>query len=152
MSSSFQTDLKILVTLHNSVKILHISVIFIYQRFFFPDYEKINCTFEESFCYWIQDLDDDSDWKRIQGPTFPAMTGPDFDHTFGNMSGKIKYKLLADKKEKLDLAYITMTIITMDSSQWYYQDVILFCHKNESGPLDKTFYVAGCHLVEMYQN
>lgn len=44
------------------------------------------------------------------------MTGPDFDHTFGNMSGKIKYKLLADKKEKLDLAYITMTIITMDSS------------------------------------
>ncbi|XP_061222700.1 enteropeptidase [Neopsephotus bourkii] len=51
------------------------------------NYEKINCTFEESFCYWIQDLDDDSDWERIQGPTFPPMTGPDFDHTFGNMSG-----------------------------------------------------------------
>uniref|UniRef100_A0A8B9F5K7 Enteropeptidase n=1 Tax=Amazona collaria TaxID=241587 RepID=A0A8B9F5K7_9PSIT len=51
------------------------------------NYEKINCTFEESFCYWIQDLDDDSDWERIQGPTFPTMSGPDFDHTFGNMSG-----------------------------------------------------------------
>uniref|UniRef100_A0A8C6J1U2 Enteropeptidase n=1 Tax=Melopsittacus undulatus TaxID=13146 RepID=A0A8C6J1U2_MELUD len=51
------------------------------------NYEKINCTFEESFCYWIQDLDDDSDWERIQGPVFPPMSGPDFDHTFGNMSG-----------------------------------------------------------------
>ncbi|XP_075626070.1 enteropeptidase [Balearica regulorum gibbericeps] len=51
------------------------------------NYEKVNCTFEDGFCYWIQDLDDDSDWERIQGPTFPFMSGPDFDHTFGNMSG-----------------------------------------------------------------
>ncbi|KFO89044.1 Enteropeptidase, partial [Buceros rhinoceros silvestris] len=51
------------------------------------DYEKVNCTFEDGFCYWIQDLDDDSDWERVQGPTFPSTSGPDFDHTFGNMSG-----------------------------------------------------------------
>uniref|UniRef100_A0A8C0EKJ7 Enteropeptidase n=1 Tax=Bubo bubo TaxID=30461 RepID=A0A8C0EKJ7_BUBBB len=51
------------------------------------NYEKVNCTFEDGFCYWIQDLDDDSDWERVQGPTFPFMSGPDFDHTFGNMSG-----------------------------------------------------------------
>ncbi|XP_064008223.1 enteropeptidase [Pogoniulus pusillus] len=51
------------------------------------DYEKINCTFEDGFCYWIQDLDDDSEWERVQGPTFPFMSGPDFDHTFGNISG-----------------------------------------------------------------
>uniref|UniRef100_A0A8C3TM39 Transmembrane serine protease 15 n=1 Tax=Catharus ustulatus TaxID=91951 RepID=A0A8C3TM39_CATUS len=51
------------------------------------NYEKINCTFEEGFCFWIQDLDDDSDWERVQGPTFPVMSGPDFDHTFGNLSG-----------------------------------------------------------------
>ncbi|XP_014739106.1 PREDICTED: enteropeptidase isoform X3 [Sturnus vulgaris] len=51
------------------------------------NYEKINCTFEDSFCFWIQDLDDDSDWERVQGPTFPLMTGPEFDHTFGNLSG-----------------------------------------------------------------
>ncbi|XP_062431170.1 enteropeptidase [Rhea pennata] len=49
--------------------------------------EKVNCTFENGFCYWSQDLGDDSDWERIQGPTFPLMTGPDFDHTFGNISG-----------------------------------------------------------------
>ncbi|NXR49087.1 ENTK Enteropeptidase, partial [Hippolais icterina] len=51
------------------------------------NYEKINCTFEDGFCFWIQDLDDDSDWDRVQGPTFPFMSGPEFDHTFGNLSG-----------------------------------------------------------------
>uniref|UniRef100_A0A8B9M5V5 Enteropeptidase n=1 Tax=Accipiter nisus TaxID=211598 RepID=A0A8B9M5V5_9AVES len=61
----------------NSEKILNVSA----------NYEKVNCTFEDGFCYWIQDLDDDSDWERLQGPTFPFMSGPDFDHTFGNMSG-----------------------------------------------------------------
>uniref|UniRef100_A0A8V0XNX7 Transmembrane serine protease 15 n=1 Tax=Gallus gallus TaxID=9031 RepID=A0A8V0XNX7_CHICK len=49
--------------------------------------ERVNCTFEDGFCYWIRDLDDDLDWERYQGPTFPFMSGPDFDHTFGNMSG-----------------------------------------------------------------
>ncbi|NXO15297.1 ENTK Enteropeptidase, partial [Oriolus oriolus] len=51
------------------------------------NYEKINCTFEDGFCFWMQDLDDDSDWKRLQGSTLPLMTGPEFDHTFGNLSG-----------------------------------------------------------------
>ncbi|NWR22710.1 ENTK Enteropeptidase, partial [Emberiza fucata] len=51
------------------------------------NYEKINCTFEDGFCFWMQDLDDDSDWERVQGPTFPLMSGPEFDHTFGNLSG-----------------------------------------------------------------
>uniref|UniRef100_A0A8C3CHK9 Transmembrane serine protease 15 n=1 Tax=Cairina moschata TaxID=8855 RepID=A0A8C3CHK9_CAIMO len=51
------------------------------------NYEKVYCTFEDGFCYWRQDSDDDSDWERVQGPTFPLMSGPDFDHTFGNMSG-----------------------------------------------------------------
>ncbi|XP_032641901.1 enteropeptidase [Chelonoidis abingdonii] len=49
--------------------------------------EKINCDFEDGFCYWIQDLEDDSEWERISGPTFPFMSGPDYDHTYGNMSG-----------------------------------------------------------------
>ncbi|KAJ7320479.1 hypothetical protein JRQ81_019990, partial [Phrynocephalus forsythii] len=49
--------------------------------------QKISCTFEDGFCYWIQDLNDDDDWIRINGPTFPVTSGPDFDHTFGNISG-----------------------------------------------------------------
>uniref|UniRef100_G1NNS9 Enteropeptidase n=1 Tax=Meleagris gallopavo TaxID=9103 RepID=G1NNS9_MELGA len=51
------------------------------------NFERVSCTFEDGFCYWIQDLDDDLDWERHQGPTFPFMSGPDFDHTFGNVSG-----------------------------------------------------------------
>ncbi|XP_050004892.1 enteropeptidase isoform X1 [Alexandromys fortis] len=49
--------------------------------------EKINCTFEDGFCFWVQDLDDDNEWARIRGPQFPLFTGPSFDHTFGNDSG-----------------------------------------------------------------
>ncbi|XP_053513889.1 enteropeptidase [Artibeus jamaicensis] len=51
------------------------------------NYEKINCNFEDGFCFWIQDLNDDNDWERTRGETFPPFTGPDFDHTFGNVSG-----------------------------------------------------------------
>nr|XP_002716708.1 enteropeptidase [Oryctolagus cuniculus] len=51
------------------------------------DYEKINCNFEDGFCFWVQDLNDDNEWERIQGNTFPPFTGPNFDHTFGNTSG-----------------------------------------------------------------
>ncbi|XP_007521346.1 enteropeptidase [Erinaceus europaeus] len=51
------------------------------------NYDKINCDFEDGFCFWIQDLNDDNEWERIQGHTFPPLTGPNFDHTFGNVSG-----------------------------------------------------------------
>ncbi|XP_046956421.1 enteropeptidase [Lynx rufus] len=51
------------------------------------NYEKINCDFEDGFCFWVQDLNDDNEWERIQGNTFPPFTGPNFDHTFGNYSG-----------------------------------------------------------------
>ncbi|XP_016078068.1 PREDICTED: enteropeptidase [Miniopterus natalensis] len=51
------------------------------------NYEKINCNFEDGFCFWIQDLNDDNEWERVQGNTFPPFTGPDWDHTLGNVSG-----------------------------------------------------------------
>ncbi|KAK1344221.1 hypothetical protein QTO34_014786, partial [Cnephaeus nilssonii] len=51
------------------------------------NYEKINCDFEDGFCFWIQDLNDDNEWERVQGNTFPPFTGPDWDHTLGNVSG-----------------------------------------------------------------
>ncbi|XP_026267732.2 enteropeptidase isoform X1 [Urocitellus parryii] len=51
------------------------------------NYEKVNCDFEDGFCFWIQDLNDDNEWERIQGSTYPPFTGPNFDHTFGNISG-----------------------------------------------------------------
>ncbi|XP_008587790.1 PREDICTED: enteropeptidase-like, partial [Galeopterus variegatus] len=51
------------------------------------NYEKINCNFEDGFCFWVQDLNDDNEWERVQGSTYPPFTGPDVDHTFGNASG-----------------------------------------------------------------
>ncbi|XP_073440598.1 enteropeptidase [Dendrobates tinctorius] len=49
--------------------------------------EKIDCSFEDGFCYWIQDMMDDAEWERFNGPTHPPLSGPDYDHTFGNNSG-----------------------------------------------------------------
>ncbi|XP_063126502.1 enteropeptidase isoform X1 [Rattus norvegicus] len=51
------------------------------------NYEKINCTFDDGFCFWTQDLDDDNEWERNQMARFPCYTGPFSDHTFGNESG-----------------------------------------------------------------
>ncbi|XP_072518296.1 enteropeptidase [Salminus brasiliensis] len=49
--------------------------------------EKIQCSFEAGFCYWRQEHEDDGDWVRTSGSTFPPLTGPSFDHTLGNQSG-----------------------------------------------------------------
>ncbi|XP_053312823.1 enteropeptidase [Spea bombifrons] len=49
--------------------------------------EKIDCNFEDGLCFWVQDIKDDAEWERVNGPTFPPMSGPDNDHTIGNESG-----------------------------------------------------------------
>ncbi|XP_067896124.1 enteropeptidase [Heterodontus francisci] len=49
--------------------------------------EKIDCNFQDGFCYWRQDPSDQGDWERINGPSYPPLTGPNDDHTFGNKSG-----------------------------------------------------------------
>ncbi|XP_068072228.2 enteropeptidase [Danio rerio] len=53
----------------------------------FSNEEKINCSFEEDFCLWRKELNDDGEWVRAQGETPPSDTGPSFDHTTGNQSG-----------------------------------------------------------------
>lgn len=52
------------------------------------DEDKINCSFEEGFCLWRQELKHDhGDWMRARGSIPPAGTGPSFDHTLANQSG-----------------------------------------------------------------
>ncbi|KAM9788623.1 enteropeptidase [Neosynchiropus ocellatus] len=51
------------------------------------DDQKVSCTFEDGFCFWRQQQDDDEDWIRARGATFPPLTGPSADHTLGNQSG-----------------------------------------------------------------
>lgn len=60
-----------------------------WRRILCSDEEKINCSFEEGFCFWRHDADDDGDWMRINGSErFPGLNRPDVDHTFANQSGK----------------------------------------------------------------
>ncbi|XP_067848346.1 enteropeptidase [Heptranchias perlo] len=49
--------------------------------------EKVNCNFQDGLCYWRQDPLDEGEWERINGPSYPPITGPTDDHTYGNQSG-----------------------------------------------------------------
>ncbi|XP_068436981.1 enteropeptidase [Clinocottus analis] len=50
--------------------------------------EKLTCTFEQGMCFWKQpDEDNDGDWIRTSGSTFPPLSGPSDDHTLRNGSG-----------------------------------------------------------------
>ncbi|CAF97271.1 unnamed protein product, partial [Tetraodon nigroviridis] len=52
------------------------------------DEQKLTCTFEQGLCFWRQQQDDDDgDWIRARGATFPPLSGPSADHTLGNSSG-----------------------------------------------------------------
>ncbi|XP_051250739.1 enteropeptidase isoform X2 [Dicentrarchus labrax] len=52
------------------------------------DERKLTCTFEQGMCLWRQQQDeDDGDWIRTYGSTFPPLSGPSVDHTLGNSSG-----------------------------------------------------------------
>ncbi|KAM6986704.1 enteropeptidase [Aplochiton taeniatus] len=49
--------------------------------------ERIFCSFEDGLCFWRQNPEEDGDFIRTNSPTLPPLTGPTFDHTFGNLSG-----------------------------------------------------------------
>ncbi|CAL9684960.1 unnamed protein product [Knipowitschia caucasica] len=51
------------------------------------DEQKVNCSFENGFCFWRRDPDQDQDWIRIRGERFPPGTGPSVDQTTGTSSG-----------------------------------------------------------------
>ncbi|XP_044078451.1 enteropeptidase [Siniperca chuatsi] len=52
------------------------------------DEQKLTCTFEQGMCFWRQQQDDDDgDWIRTSGSTFPPLSGPSVDQTLGNSSG-----------------------------------------------------------------
>ncbi|TDH05329.1 hypothetical protein EPR50_G00143800 [Perca flavescens] len=49
--------------------------------------QKLTCTFEQGMCFWRQQYDDDGDWIRTRGATFPPLSGPSGDHTLNDSSG-----------------------------------------------------------------
>ncbi|XP_053421792.1 enteropeptidase isoform X2 [Nycticebus coucang] len=88
------------------------------------NYEKINCNFEDGFCFWVQDLNDDNEWERIRGNTFPPFTGPNFDHTFGNISGFYISTPTGPggRQERVELRSLPLdpTLEPVCLSFWYY--------------------------------
>ncbi|XP_048396068.1 enteropeptidase [Stegostoma tigrinum] len=86
--------------------------------------EKVNCSFENGFCYWRQDLTAEGEWDRINGPTYPPLTGPNDDHTYGNESG---YYIMTPfqpfhKPRKIRLLSPMLSVETESSclTFWYY--------------------------------
>ncbi|NXE48042.1 MALR1 protein, partial [Casuarius casuarius] len=51
----------------------------------------LQCNFENGLCNWEQDVEDDFDWIRKQGPTPTLNTGPLKDHTTGTVKGHYLY-------------------------------------------------------------
>ncbi|XP_004711363.1 enteropeptidase [Echinops telfairi] len=110
--------------------------------------EKINCNFEDGFCFWIQDLNDDNEWERVRGNTFPPLTGPNVDHTLGNTSGfyistpigpgwrSVRVRLLS--------LPLTPTLKPICLSFWYYmygEDVYKFSINISSDQnMEKTIF------------
>ncbi|XP_060688816.1 enteropeptidase [Hemiscyllium ocellatum] len=86
--------------------------------------EKVNCSFENGFCYWRQDRTDEGDWERFSRPTYPPLTGPNNDHTYGNQSG---YYIMTpsqpfNKPRKIRLFSPMLSVGTKPSCLefWYY--------------------------------
>ncbi|XP_044280965.1 MAM and LDL-receptor class A domain-containing protein 1 [Varanus komodoensis] len=52
---------------------------------------ELQCNFELGLCNWEQDLNDDFNWTRNQGPTSTPNTGPMKDHTLGTVRGHYLY-------------------------------------------------------------
>ncbi|OPJ81745.1 MAM and LDL-receptor class A domain-containing protein 1 [Patagioenas fasciata monilis] len=52
---------------------------------------ELQCDFENGLCNWEQDVEDDLDWIRIEGPTPTVNTGPLKDHTTGTARGHYLY-------------------------------------------------------------
>lgn len=68
------------------LSLFHLIVCSVY----IPDPE-LQCNFENGLCNWEQDVEDDLDWIRIEGPTPMANTGPLKDRTTGTARGHYLY-------------------------------------------------------------
>lgn len=111
------------------------------NHFLCSDEVKINCSFEEGFCFWRHDISDDGDWIRRNGSSFPPLTGPSFDHTFANQSGKLPH-LFSTQNHLFQLP--VMWIVSIITSLWASPKPhpfprVLHHNSDESGKLAQGF-------------
>lgn len=60
------------------------------------DIEGSRCNFEGGMCGWHNEDDNWMNWTLHSGPTETDHTGPSFDHTFRNATGRLKYFVYYD--------------------------------------------------------
>ncbi|XP_076026619.1 enteropeptidase [Genypterus blacodes] len=86
--------------------------------------QKLTCSFEPGMCLWRQQEEDDGDWIRTFGPTFPPLTGPSVDHTLGNASGFYVVTALSpgqwEKSFRLHSLCLTPSSQAMCLQFWYH--------------------------------
>ncbi|NXE75196.1 MALR1 protein, partial [Cochlearius cochlearius] len=66
----------------------------------------LQCNFENGLCNWEQDVEDDFDWTRIQGPTPTVNSGPLKDHTRGTARGHYVYMESSEPRQFQDKAVL----------------------------------------------
>ncbi|KAI4889773.1 hypothetical protein NFI96_017910 [Prochilodus magdalenae] len=109
--------------------------------------EKITCSFEEGFCFWRQEPEDDGNWIRVSGSTFPTLTGPSFDHTLGNQSG---YYIVTPNSPGNWLKIFRINSLPLTSAVgdvclrfWYHmfgEDVFRLVVKSEQGSIGTILF------------
>ncbi|KAK5621203.1 hypothetical protein CRENBAI_012139 [Crenichthys baileyi] len=86
--------------------------------------EKLCCSFEDGVCFWRQQQDDEGDWIRASGSTYPPSTGPSADHTLGNSSGFYIVTPLSpgqwQKSFRIQSLPLTLPTQPMCLSFWYH--------------------------------
>jgi hypothetical protein len=79
-----------------------------------PPFYGTSCTFETSFCDWVNDVNGNWAWARQQGETPSLSTGPRFDHTFGNTSGWYIFYETSSPIQTNQNALLTSPLLTYD--------------------------------------
>ncbi|XP_075888236.1 enteropeptidase [Nelusetta ayraudi] len=88
------------------------------------DEQRLSCTFEQGMCFWRQSADNQADWARVSGPTFPLLTGPSGDHTLENGTGFYLVtppsRVPFERSFKMHSLPLTPTKTSMCLSFWYH--------------------------------
>ena len=72
---------------------------------------RLACNFDSpgDYCNFYQDDTDNFNWERNNGGTYGTNTGPDFDHTKGDLQGEAIYKTYSTQILKIKLSCFTLS-------------------------------------------
>ncbi|CAM4599204.1 unnamed protein product [Lepidochelys kempii] len=99
---------------------------------------ELQCNFENGLCNWNQDMDDDFDWTRNQGPTSTFDTGPIKDHTLGTVKGHYLYIESSEPQVFQNRAVLLSPILNST-----------FTHGNKSCIFRFHYHMFGKHIYRL---